>query len=168
MFKVSLRNILSTFVHCSVYRQGVLCIPLLCPDEQGRYYEARTIAHQCHYFFREMDHFVFLTVSYRGCFVQRQVSRILKQTSAMTHNVYVHTYTSYMPKPCWPFRNISQLWVFIVIIQFADNDRVHTTATPITGKAEQKDTRKILAQNILWHAVSAVMLQWSVNLKLDP
>ncbi|XP_033488062.2 zona pellucida sperm-binding protein 4-like isoform X1 [Epinephelus lanceolatus] len=43
-------------------------------DEHSRYYQAITIAKQCHYFLGETDSFMVLTVAFHGCFVKRQKS----------------------------------------------------------------------------------------------
>lgn len=44
------------------------------PDERSGYYQAIAVAKQCHYFLRETDTVIILTVASHGCFVRRQVS----------------------------------------------------------------------------------------------
>lgn len=64
-----------------------LCLLCSCfdTDEHGGYYQAVAVAKQCHYFLRESETSVVLTVASHGCFVRRLVSQ---RVSCMCQSVY--------------------------------------------------------------------------------
>lgn len=69
-------------ISCWWWHMAFECLCLLffflCPnshkDVHSGYHQAIAVAKQCHYFLRETDTFIILTVASNGCFVRREVS----------------------------------------------------------------------------------------------